>query len=85
MRTTVGVMLGVVIMGIGLPALSFAAQDAEEPAQNTTNGGDAYNLSTDVFGGIGDAAGPGIVFMGVAAIVIVSLGILVVAGRSGGR
>lgn len=83
MRVTVAVGLGVLMMFIGVSALSQSAQQAEPTAMNSSGGGDAYNLSTEVFDGIGQAAGPGVVFMGVAAIVLVALGVLVAAGRSG--
>lgn len=83
MRTTVAVGLGVVIMFIGAMALSESAQQSEETAMNSSSGGEAWNLSTEVFDGIGQVAGPGVVFMGVAAIVLVSLGLLVAAGQNG--
>lgn len=83
MRTTVGVGLGVVILFIGTIALSEGAQQSEATAMNSSSGAEAWNVSTEVFNGIGQVAGPGVVWMGVAAIVLVSLGILVTAGRSG--
>lgn len=83
MRTIVGVGLAVGMTFIGAIALSEAAQQSEQTATNTSAGADAWNVSVDVFGGIGQAAAPAIVWMGVAAIVLVAVGLLVMAGNNG--
>lgn len=82
MRTLLAVGLAVVVMFVGVTAVSESAQQAE-PAVTTTPQQEAFDLGTSVFGGIAEAAGPAVVFGGVAAIVLGSLGLLVVAGRSG--
>lgn len=87
MRTVVSILGGISILFVGFFALAEAASQSKEAAvTNGTNASEAaWNMSTDVFGGLGQAAGPGIVWMGIAAIILVFLGFLVYAGQSGGR
>lgn len=85
MRTTVAVAMGVSVLFVGLIAMSQAAQDAESSAMNASDGGAAYNTSVELFTGFGEVGGQLVVFGGVAAIVLGSLGLLYLAGRSGGR
>jgi hypothetical protein len=70
---------------VGVFALSEQAQQVKDTAvTNGTNATEsAYNTTTTVFEGVTQAAGPGIVWMGVAAVVLVALGFLVYAGSSG--
>lgn len=84
MRTTVAVLLAITILFVGFTAVSESAQQTEQIALNNS-GGDAWNLSTDVYGGIGEAGSSALVYGGIGAIVLVSLGVLVAAGNSGGR
>jgi len=86
MRVTVAVGVAVSMLVAGGVALSRAASEARGPAvtNGTNESAAAYNATREVFGGFLTAAGPGVVWFGVAAVVLVSLGILVsVAG--GGR
>lgn len=84
MRTVVAMLLSISMLFVGVTAISESAQQAEDTAMQTNASADAWNLSTEVFGGIGQA-GVGIVWFGIAAVVLVALGFLVYAGASGGR
>jgi len=70
---------------VGFYGLSESAQQSKDVAvTNGTNAtSSAYNTTSEVFGGLGQAMGPGVVWMGIAAIIIIALGYLVVAGNSG--
>jgi len=69
---------------IGFFALSNAASEVETTALNSSNASaNAYNATTGIVDGLGQVAGPAIVWMGVAAVVLVALGFLVVASNSG--
>lgn len=68
---------------VGVFALSEAAQQSETEATSTDAGTTAWELGATVFDGIGIAGSSGIVFMGVAAFILVSLGALV--STTGGR
>lgn len=85
MRTTVAVALAVVILFVGIIGANSAAESTEDPAvtNGTNTSGDAWNFTTGIADGVGQAFGPGVVWMGVAAIVLGSLGVLLAAGRSG--
>lgn len=84
MRTTVGVLLGAVMMFVGIIALSENSQQVEDTALNNSNASaDALNVTNDVIGGVGQAGGQAIVWMGIGAIIVGALGVLVYAGRSG--
>jgi len=85
MRTVLGVLGSITLLVVGVFALSEQAQQVQDVAvKNGTNATQsAYNTTTTVFEGVTQAAGPGIVWMGVTAIVLVALGFLVYAGASG--
>ena len=84
MRTIIGAMGGIVFLVVGFFSLQSLATSTQEQALNASNqSAEAYNVSTDVFGGIGQAAGPGIVWFGIAAVILVALGFLVYSGSSG--
>jgi hypothetical protein len=82
MRLTVAVGAAVSTLLVGIIGISVSAQQAK-PATDTQAANESYAAAKGVFGGIGVAAGEAVVFFGVAAIVLVSLGLLVVAGRGG--
>lgn len=83
MRTSVAALGAITILFVGVTAISEAAQQAK-PATSTDAANASYNLSVDVFTGIGQA-GIGIVWFGVAAVVLVALGLLVAGNPGGGR
>ncbi len=84
-RTTVASLLSIVILFVGVFAISESAQQSKGTAMNSSNASaDAWNTSVGVFEGMGQAS-QGIVWFGVAAVVVVALGFLVFAGASGGR
>jgi len=84
-RTSVASLLSIPILLIGFYAMSEGAQQSKGTAMNSSNASSsAYNTSVEVFGGMGQAS-QGIVWFGVAAVVIAALGLLVFAGASGGR
>lgn len=86
MRTSVAVLLAISVLFVGVTALSESAQQTK-PTLNSSSSNASYNLSVDVFTGVSEAGGQALVYGGIAAIIIVSLGILVVAGgmTGGGR
>lgn len=85
MRASVGILGGISMLFVGFYGLSEMASQTEDPAvTNGTNAtGSAFNTTSEVLGGIGQAASPAIVWMGVAAFILVALGFLVAAGNSG--
>lgn len=84
MRTVISILGGISMLVVGFFALSEMSTNVQETALNGTNGTqDAFNATNGVFEGIGQAAGPGVVWMGIAAVILVFLGFLVYAGRSG--
>jgi len=85
MRSTVSILGGITVLFVGFYGLSEAASQSREHAviNGTNASASAYNSTTEVFGGIGQAASGGIVWMGIAAIILVALGFLVAAGNSG--
>jgi hypothetical protein len=85
MRATVGILGGISVLFVGFYGLQEQASQTQDAAvTNGTNASaSAYNTTSAVFDGLGQAAGPGIVWMGVAAVILVALGFLVVAGNSG--
>ena len=83
-RSSVAILGGISMLFVGIIAVSMAAQSSESTAMNgSQNAQDAYNATEGVFNGLGQAMGPGIVWMGVGAFVLISLGYLVYAAQSG--
>jgi len=76
---------GISILVVGFFGLQEASIQTKDAA--VTNGTNAtqsaYNTTTGIIDGIGQAFAPGIVWFGIAAIILVALGFLVVAGKSG--
>lgn len=70
------------MLGMGYIGLSRVATDTK-PGLNTTAQNESFAIAEGVFSGIGQGAGTGIVWFGVAAIVLVALGFLVASGGSG--
>jgi len=69
---------------VGVIAISNAAQSSESNAMNSSqNAQDAYNATEGVFNGLGQAMGPGVAMMGVAAFVLIALAYLYVSMQSG--
>lgn len=85
MRTVVAVLGGIVMLFVGFFGLNQLARDTRDVAvtNGTNSTASAYNMTTGVFEGAGQAMSGGVVWMGVGAIVLVALGFLVVAGNSG--
>jgi len=84
MRTSVAALLAIPVFFLGITAISESAQQTQ-PALNSTSANASYNLSVGVYEGIGQAGASSIPWFGVGAVVLVALGVLVVAGASGGR
>lgn len=87
MRVSVALLGGITILFVGFYALNEGASQAHDPAvTNGTNESAAvYNTSVGIFDALGQAAGPGIIWAGVAAFILVALGFLVLANPGGGR
>lgn len=83
-RASVAILGGITMLFVGFIAVSNAAQSAQPNAMNgSQNAQDAYNATEGVFNGLGQAMGPGVVWMGVAAFVMIALGYLYLASQSG--
>lgn len=79
-RSTLGILGGITMLFIGVIAVSQAAQQSESTAMNSTNGGAAaWNATTGVVEGLGQAAGPAVVYGGVAAVILIACGLLYAA------
>jgi hypothetical protein len=87
MRMSIGLLGGVVVLFIGIVGIGRSADLAYEPAvvNGSNSSAAAYNMSQGVFEGVGAVASPAIVWAGVAAFVVLSLGLLVAVGSGGGR
>jgi len=81
LRATVGILGAITMAFVGFIALSRAADESRAEAMNSTAGGDAYNATTGVLDGVGQALAPGLVWMGVAAVVLIALGLLYTSTR----
>lgn len=86
MRASVGLLGGAVILFLGITAVSESAQQSHDAAviNGTNSTASAWNMTDQVFTGIGQAASPAIVYGGAAAFVLLALG-LAVAVSGGGR
>jgi len=85
MRASIGLLGGIVVLFIGIQALGQAGKSAEPAVNNSSVSTQAaYNMSTGIFEGIGAAASPAIVWGGIAAFILIALGLLVFA-TGGGR
>lgn len=85
-RTWFAVGLSTVMFAVGLYALSYQSQSVQSTALNSSNkSASVYNTTNTVFNGVGQAGANALAWGGVGAVVVVALGVLVVAGRSGGR
>lgn len=87
MRSSVALLGGIVTLFVGWQALGTAADNSQSAAvQNGTNSSAAaWNMSESIYSGLGEAAGPSIVWMGVGSLILIACGTLVVAARGGGR
>jgi nucleoside recognition membrane protein YjiH len=86
MRASIALLGGIVMLFVGWQALGTAATNSESAAQAGSNqSAAAWNMSEAIYSGLGEAAGPSIVWMGVAAFILVACGVLVAAARGGGR
>lgn len=85
MRASIGILGGISILFIGFYGLSEQASQTKDVAvtNGTNSTASAFNSTTEVFGGLGQAFAPGLVWMGVAALILVALGFLLAAGNSG--
>ena len=85
-RASMALLGGVVVLFLGWQALGTAAEGSYAPAvtNGTNESAAAWNMTTGVFEGIGAAASPAIVWGGVAAFILLALGLLV-AVQGGGR
>lgn len=87
MRASVAVFLAVSILFVGVFAISESAQQAHDPA--VVNGTDAtasaYNTSEAVFEGVAQVSSDAVVWVGIAAVIVIALGLLYVASQSGRR
>jgi len=86
MRSTTAILGSIVMLFIGFFGLSYAAENVQTQAvtNGTNQSAAAYNTTTAITDGLGQAFAPAVVWMGVAAIILIALGYLVFA-TSGSR
>lgn len=79
MRTSVAALGSIVLLFAGLFAVSQQAEIVRPTAMNSPANGSsaAYNTTQGVLEGITNAGGSGVVFAAVAAVILVSVGLLV--------
>lgn len=86
MRASIAVAGSVSMVVVGVFAVSQASQQAQPVVNNSSNDTQAAaDAANQVFGGLFTGLSPALVFMGVAALVVISLGILVATYQGGGR
>lgn len=86
MRASVAVVASISMAVVGIFAMSQASQQAAPTVNNSSNDTQAAaEAANQVFGGFFEALSPSLVWMGIAALVLVSLGILVASFSGGGR
>lgn len=84
MRATVGILLAIVVLFGGFVAISYAGQSAEETALNGTNASaDAFNFTTELYNVTGQVVGPGLVWLGIGAVILIAAAYLVYAAQAG--
>jgi len=85
MRASIGILGGISILFIGFYGLSEQASQTRDAAvaNGTNSSASAFNSTSAVFDGLGQAFAPGLVWMGVAAVILIALGFLLAAGNSG--
>jgi hypothetical protein len=83
-RSSVAILGGIMMLVVGIIGLSNAAESAESNALNSgNNSAEAYNATEGVFNGLGQAMGPGVAMMGIAAFVLIALAYLYASMQSG--
>lgn len=82
MRTTVTALMAISVFFVGIFAISESAQQ-HESGVNTSAEQETFNATEGVFEGVVAGGGEAVIWAGVAAVVLVALGVLVKAG--GGR
>lgn len=80
MRSSVAALGSIVLLVVGIFAISTQADISRPTALNSTANGSsaAFNTTQGVFEGVTNAAGPGVVYAGVGAFILVSCGLLIV-------
>jgi len=83
-RTSVAALMSITVLFVGVFAVSESSQqNVNETVINNTSGAPgASSMADSVFDGL-FTAGTGVVWFGVAAVVVVALGFLVFAGAGG--
>lgn len=84
MRTIVAIATSLSMLLAGVWAISEQAQRFNPTNDTSASTNATYDLGADLFDGLFSVGGKGMIWLGVAAIVLVSMGLLV-AASSGGR
>lgn len=83
MRTIAAISMMITMVLVGVWAISEQAQRFNPDGNTSSSANETYNLSVDVFGGFLNTAGSGMIWFGVAAIVLVACGLLLAASQGG--
>lgn len=85
MRTSVGLLGGVIMLFVGIRGLSLAGQRSQDHAYNSSNASaEAWNTTDAVFSGIGEGAFGGWALIAIAAFLLIAVALTLTAARSGG-
>jgi len=85
MRTSVGLLGGIIILMVGIRGLSLAGQRSQDHAYNSSNASsEAWNTTDAIFSGVGEGAFGGWALMAIAAFMLVAVALTLTAARSGG-
>ena len=85
MRTSVGLLGGVIMLFVGLRGLSLAGQRSQDHAYNSSNASaEAWNTTSQIFSGVGEGAFGGWALMAIAAFLLIATATALTAARSGG-
>lgn len=84
MRTSVGILGGIVLLLIGFVTLSSAAQNSRDAAvvNGTNQSANVWNTTTQVLQNAGQASG-GLVYVAVFVLIAGAMGLLVWVGTGG--
>jgi len=85
MRTSVGLLGGVIMLFVGIRGLSLAGQRSKDHAYSSSNASaEAWNTTDAIFSGVGEGAFGGWALAALAAFFLVAVALTLTAARSGG-
>lgn len=83
MRSSVAVLTTLTVILVGVVAISTQANQVDPPADSTAN--ESYTVAVETYGSVLSTGGPGIVWFGVTAVILIAAGYLVAVASRGDR